>query len=329
MADVRNMNKNGYFRRWPATLVFVKLALLGLWFIHNEEAPVAEFKADPYRIAVRMNNEGLGLAAILRNISNLPRKGFLEEGSRWGYANGNYIEIDRVRTRPNCVVGTAFHLRMSDLDSLGGPDGPVDIALSEEQGLGKHVAFLLDTERDIFWFQRDRDALGLGKFLDYLRDKSGIGLSSKPVFDRNAINRATQLRHLKEIRFAVAYAEGAEERLRRAAHVFQFWRARNDAGGYKVEVRITAERGEVLGPSSHEMARQLIDLAESDVPELKAAEVIGYYPTAGGDQEMAINLLHDKFICSIEGVAEKIRKPTTLMSLMHFAWRLNRDKVTT
>jgi hypothetical protein len=291
----------------------------------REGSLMGMFKADPYSIRVRSKSKTF--AQILADVMIRPLD-LDAKDSRWGIHLGHRVAIDNLKgTSP--IVGTAFRARLSDLEKKAGRTGIEDPQLDEDDGFGKHVAFLWDPEKERLWFQRDR-ALSVGTFLDYLMLLSEISLKRDPIFHPDAVQRVMKMKTLKS--FTVSLQESMENspEIENAKHVVELMALRKKYKAARIKVIIETRPRDFLGIEARRLARETARLVELGQSEIKAAKVRGLVRVDDDSEEeesQLIDLLKDRVLFAEELKDERIRQPGPLMAAIRRVWSQYSDDI--
>lgn len=284
------------------------------------------FTADPFSVTVAKDKGTFG--ELLEAVFARPVLGFNDAGSRWGVTPSGYAIVDRLTSiDAHTWVGTAFQSKMNDLQQKGTPAGPKALDLLINEGLGKHVAFLWDGKRETLWFQRDRQALAVGTFMDHLKDRSDISASHAHQLSVDADKRALAMKRIKWVSFSMHTQHGSGSRLKDAPLFREFFTMQKRYGGAKIKITITPDRGTFLGGDTKELVKQAVELTGTD-DVLKHAIIAGTIESSAKEAELAIlDLVQDKLRFWAVAEAKRFRDPEALMKLVTRVWKENRGDV--
>jgi hypothetical protein len=282
------------------------------------------FKADPYDVQVldangNESNFGHVLSAIeaLSMDEDAPA-----ETSRWcGYDTSEMV-VEHMKKGPP-VVGTIFMARTEDLQHVGGRAGIRLPNLKDDEGLGKHIAFLWDKERDTLWVQRDQNSVGMTAFQDYMTNRSKCSITITPRLHADAFKRLNKLKYLKRIDITFSpMTDGRPVRGEDKSALLEFLGMPSKLDAATVEIRIKPSKGKFLGPRSHaflkDAAKTLRDGSE-DIRTAKIRGVTGYDDDNNADWQN-VDLLRDRMHFDTEIDSSRFRDPKTLMVAIRRVW---------
>lgn len=277
-----------------------------------------EFRANPFEIKTE---EGVDFADVLRGVFALSdswdQRG--KKGNRWGRHFEDFLIIDHLDETRSHLIGTGLRLFMSDLPVRGGVNGTRDLDLADEEGIGKHVAFLWDKDRQRLWFQRDRNHIAIGVFIDYLMDRTGKRIDANPVLSAGAIKKALKAKVLKSVEVHLGDAMDDQNAIAAIPLLGDILGLRDRLGAVKIEVRVTAARGESLDGRSKKLIESVEKAIDSDESAVRRAVV----EAASSQDEKAriIDLLHDREDFRMPIKPARSRRPQTLMNYVRMLWQ--------
>jgi hypothetical protein len=282
------------------------------------------FRADPYDAQVldEKGNEstfGRVLAAIeaLSMDEDAPAA-----TSRWcGYGTSEMV-VEHLKKGPP-VVGTIFMAKNEDLQHVGGRAGIRLPKLEEDEGLGKHIAFLWDKERDTLWVQRDQNSVGITAFQDYMSNRTKCSITITPRLHADAFKRLNKLKFLKRIDIAFSpMTHGGPRGADGKSALLEFLGMPGRLDAATIEIRIKPSRGKFLGPRSHaflkDAARTLRE-GSKDIQTAKIRGVTGYDEDNNADWQ-SVDLLRDRMHFETEIDSSRFRDPKTLMVAIKRVW---------
>lgn len=280
---------------------------------------MALFRADPHNIVVGPKGDG-DFGEILEEVfgfdHDFERRG--QPNNRWGANEDNWIIIDRLQKGRKSIAGTAFHLRMDDLPVRGGRGGIRDLDLLEDEGIGKHVAFLWDPEKQQFWVQRDRSALSVGGVIGYLQDRVEERIMCKPVFGHDAVKRAMKLKRIKTI--TLDFTDSFDATAEKSAWFGDFVRIRKKYGAAHMEIRLVPARGDALDPAAQSLLSETATHIDSGGTGVRKARVEGWR-TNDEDEELGfIDLLRDRADHLMEVRNDRVRNPEAMIANVRKVW---------
>lgn len=283
------------------------------------------FRADPYDVAAIDDEQTeVDFDRVLARIEKLPvdPPNGDPSASRWGAYFSSWMVIDNIKMGQP-IHGTVFMAKNRDLALAGGPSGISPPRLKEDQGLGKHVAFLWDKTASVLWFQRDRNAVGLTAFRDYVMSRTGMSVAITPRLHPDALARVARLKYVKRIEMTFSRrTEGHDAAAPRGSTIKEFLDLRDRLDAATIEVKIKPSRGKVLGSGSRGLLRETADLLRQGFDGLRGAKVFG--ATEFNDEDEAdwqtVDLLRDKMHFEVELPVSRFREPTALMAAIKRLW---------
>jgi hypothetical protein len=292
---------------------------------------VGQFKADPYDVSA-LDDEGteVDFDRVLGRIEKLTLDGGGDpKASRWGSYYTSRIVIDNLRTG-SPMIGTVFMARNLDLPLVGGASGIAPPALTADQGIGKHVAFLWDKANEVFWFQRDRNAVGMTAFKDYVMARTGVSVAITPRLHPDALARLNKLKYVKriDVTFTRRKDGRAQTRTERGSTVHEFLELRERLDAAAIEVTIKPSRSTYLGQGSRAFLRETARLLHSGFEELTGAKILGVTEFNEDDEPdwQTVDLLRDKMHFAVELADSRFRDPNAIMAAIKRLWQENKDE---
>lgn len=287
------------------------------------------FKADPYDVAVL---DPKGNEADFAQVLSVIEKMSMEAGaspadSRWCAYGTSEIVMDNLRKGPP-IIGTVFMARNVDLQSVGGRSGISPPKLAEDEGMGKHIAFLWDKERQTLWVQRDRNSVGMTAFKDYLSNRSGHSITITPRIHSDAVARLKKLKYIKRIDLTIgSRTEGSHAQVKGSETLQTLVGLPEELDAGSVEVIIKASRRKFLGSGSHGLLQETAKLFREGFDELRGAKVLGVNKLEDDNEAdwQSVDLLRDKMHFESDINPDRFRDPKTLMVAMKRLWDDRRD----
>jgi hypothetical protein len=283
------------------------------------------FKADPYDVQVlnALAHEA-DFGQVIAAIEKLsPDENSPPNESRWGGYGNSQIAIDNLRKGPP-IVGTVFMAKNEDLSLVGGRrSGIKRPKLDDDEGMGKHIAFLWDQQRQILWVQRDRNSVGMTAFKDHLMDRTNFSLTITPRMHPNTLARMNKLKYLKRIDLTFSKRhDGKESSSVGTTTLMEFLDLRDRLDAATIEVTIKASKGKFLGAGSRGLLRDTAKQLREGFDELRGARVLGvteFDENEEGDWQ-TVDLLRDKMHFELELDRSRFREPKALMVAIKRLW---------
>lgn len=282
---------------------------------------MAEFKVDPYAV---ITDDKVDFGDLLEEIFTFSDdfSGRNKAGNRWGKYGNNWIIIDQLGEWRGNLIGTAFQARMRDLSMRGGANGISPLDLDDDEGLGKHVAFLWDRKDEFLWFQRDRNALTIGQFSDYVCDRSNERLEVEAVLDSSTLARALAMDRIRTVEISVIGAGSGEDE--QIPYVGDFLRMNRRYGSRRLNVSLKPERAGVLNTESRKLVKAITSSLGRDI--IVKARITGYIKE-NPEEEVLLDLLRDRLRFRAQISDARYRDPERLIQSMKQIWLKHRKEI--